>query len=208
MSELYAFMDGADATLARKVLGEAAKEGADGEAGEAAPEAGEGRGWGEPQAWQYRVPSWKLRPARADWATLLLRRAVTWELAHPTPAFAGDDASEDRRDRDAATYRRALYDIMACTSDVRKRAEATDAMFEPLRDTVASLQGAGVALPDGVLRQVGGGRLGREGWRKRVAHKHARTQASSLCVSCGPVPSLPSPSCPHSWRRPTYVGRA
>jgi hypothetical protein len=41
---------------------------------------------------------------------------------------------------------------MSCMRDVRKRGERTDTMFEPLRDTVTSLQGAGVALPDGVLR--------------------------------------------------------
>jgi len=44
---------------------------------------------------------------------------------------------------------------MSCMRDVRKRSERTEAMFDPLRETVASLHGAGVALPDGVLRQVG-----------------------------------------------------
>lgn len=46
---------------------------------------------------------------------------------------------------------------MSCMRDVRKRAERTDGSFEPLRETVGALTGAGVALPDGVLRQVGGG---------------------------------------------------
>lgn len=53
---------------------------------------------------------------------------------------------------------------MSCMRDVRKRSERTDAMFEPLRETVTALQGAGVALPDGVLRQVW--RVGLSGsWR-------------------------------------------
>jgi hypothetical protein len=46
---------------------------------------------------------------------------------------------------------------MSCIRDVRKRSDRTDGMFEPLRETARALQGAGVALPDGVLRQVGWG---------------------------------------------------
>jgi hypothetical protein len=86
--------------------------------------------------------------------------------SHPACTRAGGEGDEGRKDRDAAAYRRALYDIMTCMRDVRKRADATDAMFEPLRDTVASLAGVGVALPEGVLRQVGGLRQGRgtRGW--------------------------------------------
>lgn len=45
---------------------------------------------------------------------------------------------------------------MSCMRDVRKRAERTDTMFDPLRETVQSLQGVGVVLSDGVLRQVRG----------------------------------------------------
>lgn len=56
-----------------------------------------------------------------------------------------------------SSHTRVLYDIMSCMRDVRKRAERTDGSFEPLRETVGALTGAGVALPDGVLRQVGGG---------------------------------------------------
>jgi hypothetical protein len=70
------------------------------------------------------------------------------------PCSAEEDGGEGKRERDADAHRRALYDIMTCMRDVRKRAEVTDGMFDPLREAVQSLQGVGVALPDGVLRQV------------------------------------------------------
>jgi hypothetical protein len=44
ISELYAFMDDADATLARKVLGEAG-DGAEDDGGEAAQDEGESLSW-------------------------------------------------------------------------------------------------------------------------------------------------------------------
>ena len=41
--------------------------------------------------------------------------------------------------RENEEKRKALYDIMSCMRDVRKRTDRTDQMFEPLRDTVALL---------------------------------------------------------------------
>ena len=110
VTELGAFMDGAEATLARRVLGEGGGDGADGDQ----PGAG-------------------------------------GEEAGVEGAEAGAEAGGDG---DAA--QRALYAIMTCMRDVRKRGDRTDASFEPLRATVAALQAAGTALPEGVLRQVCG----------------------------------------------------
>jgi len=42
--------------------------------------------------------------------------------------------------RESEEKRKALYDIMSCMRDVRKRSDRTDQMFEPLKDTVALLQ--------------------------------------------------------------------
>lgn len=142
MSELYSFMDGADATLARKVLGEGADD--DGAAADGAAGAGErgcraascGRGWG-----------CELRPATPG-------TSCVWRTAHARLPAPAPDAPAAGGERDEGAHRRALYDAMSCMRDVRKRSERTDALFEPLRETVAALQGAGVALPDGVLRQV------------------------------------------------------
>lgn len=38
-----------------------------------------------------------------------------------------------QKEKEAAEKRRALYDIMSCMRDVRKRTERTDLMFDPLR---------------------------------------------------------------------------
>lgn len=49
---------------------------------------------------------------------------------------------------------RALYDILSCVRDVRKRSDRTDAMFEPLKETAALLHAFGIQLGDGVLKQL------------------------------------------------------
>lgn len=41
--------------------------------------------------------------------------------------------------KESEEKRKALYDIMSCMRDVRKRSDRTDQMFEPLKDTVALL---------------------------------------------------------------------
>lgn len=66
---------------------------------------------------------------------------------------AGESANE-RKAREAEEHRRALYDIMSCMRDVRKRTERTDSMFDPLKDTVSVLHAFGVQLNDGVLKQL------------------------------------------------------
>ncbi|KAI8473051.1 MAG: flagellar outer dynein arm heavy chain beta [Monoraphidium minutum] len=128
ISELYAFMDGADTTLGRKVLGEAG-DGDDAEGG--GDDAASGAAAEE----------------------------------------EGEEGAEGRRERDADAHRRALYDIMSCMRDVRKRGEATDAMFEPLREAVGALQGVGVALPDGVLRQLETAEVRWKGLKKKVLNR-------------------------------------
>lgn len=50
--------------------------------------------------------------------------------------------------------RRALYDILSCVRDVRKRSDRTDAMFEPLKETTAVLHAFGIQLGDVVLKQL------------------------------------------------------
>jgi dynein heavy chain len=47
-----------------------------------------------------------------------------------------------------------VYDIMSCMRDIRKRTERTDGMFEPLKETVALLQGFGVQLNDNIIKQL------------------------------------------------------
>lgn len=49
---------------------------------------------------------------------------------------------------------RALYDILSCVRDVRKRSDRTDAMFDPLKETAALLHAFGIQLGDNVLKQL------------------------------------------------------
>jgi dynein heavy chain, axonemal len=51
-------------------------------------------------------------------------------------AEGSTEANAEQKEKEAAEKRRALYDIMTCMRDIRKRTERTDAMFEPLKDTV------------------------------------------------------------------------
>ena len=62
--------------------------------------------------------------------------------------------SPEQKEKDDALKRKALYDIMTCMRDIRKRSERTDNMFEPLRSTVASLGTFGITLNEAVLEQV------------------------------------------------------
>lgn len=148
---------------------------------------------------------------------------------------AEEEGAEGKREWDANPHRRALYDIMSCMRDVRKRSELTDAMFEPLRQAVTALQGVGVALPDGVLRQVGGVEAASSMWGCPVsvcmipavpgmwrAAGHAvghtpvwgcdgeKLRAGPWPWPCSPALHLNAPStlplC--SWRRPRCAGRA
>lgn len=56
--------------------------------------------------------------------------------------------------RKAEQQTRALYDILSCVRDVRKRSDRTDAMFDPLKEATALLQQFGIQLGDGVLKQL------------------------------------------------------
>jgi len=48
----------------------------------------------------------------------------------------------------------ALYEVMGCMRDVRKRMDRTDAMFDALKQTVTLLKKYGITLEDKVLRQL------------------------------------------------------
>jgi hypothetical protein len=53
---------------------------------------------------------------------------------------AGAGGEEGGEGGEEVDKRRAVYDIMCCMRDIRKRTERTDGMFEPLKDAVALLQ--------------------------------------------------------------------
>lgn len=62
--------------------------------------------------------------------------------------------SPEEKEKQNTLKRKALYDIMTCMRDIRKRSERTDNMFEPLRSTVASLTTFGIQLNETVLDQL------------------------------------------------------
>ena len=72
----------------------------------------------------------------------------------PDDAHEHEEVLPEQREKENEEKRKALYDIMSCMRDIRKRTERTDAMFEPLRATVAVLNGFGIALPETVLQQL------------------------------------------------------
>lgn len=68
----------------------------------------------------------------------------------PLPS-TGAEGTVKRR---AEQQTRALYDILSCVRDVRKRSDRTDAMFDPLKEATALLQQFGIHLGDGVIKQL------------------------------------------------------
>ena len=62
------------------------------------------------------------------------------------------DPAAAELDRDAA--QKSLYEVMACMRDIRKRADRTDGMFDPLRATVQSLKSFGVPVGDATLKKL------------------------------------------------------
>ena len=73
----------------------------------------------------------------------------------PTPPIrAPPPSSEEHKAKEEAEKRKALYDIMSCMRDIRKRTDRTDNMFEPLKDTVTLLQSFQIPLPDSVIQQL------------------------------------------------------
>lgn len=59
---------------------------------------------------------------------------------------------------------------MACMRDIRRRSEHTDAMFEPLRETVEQLARCGmpIAAGDPVLLQLEQGPLAWKGLKRKM----------------------------------------
>jgi dynein heavy chain len=88
-----------------------------------------------------------------------------------------DESSEERKKREAEEYRRALYDIMSCMRDVRKRTDRTDSMFEPLKETVALLHTFGIQLNDSVLKQLENAEFKWKGLKKKMLNRREQLAA-------------------------------
>lgn len=151
-SELYSFMDSADSTLALKVLGELDENG---EPVGAHTEGGKTA---------YSIQSECCVPLPGCEATVQFmhhshsavhalsgQRALAY-CSHCCCLPCGCAGEADAKKTEQQT--RALYDILSCVRDVRKRSDRTDAMFEPLKDTAALLQAFGINLGDSVLKQL------------------------------------------------------
>eukprot|EP00878_Enallax_costatus_P045988 GHUV01055547.1.p1 GENE.GHUV01055547.1~~GHUV01055547.1.p1 ORF type:complete len:137 (-),score=51.72 GHUV01055547.1:431-841(-) len=76
-----------------------------------------------------------------------------------------------------AEYRRALYDMLSCMRDVRKRSDRTDAMFDPLKDTAAMLHGFGIQLGDNVLKQLESAEFKWKGLKKKMLNRREQLAA-------------------------------
>eukprot|EP00879_Flechtneria_rotunda_P005416 GHRR01005708.1.p1 GENE.GHRR01005708.1~~GHRR01005708.1.p1 ORF type:complete len:1495 (+),score=578.36 GHRR01005708.1:300-4784(+) len=127
ISELYSFMDSADATLARKVLGEGGEEQHEGQ---------------------------------------------------PATEEATDEAvAADNKKAQEEQYRRALYDMLSCMRDVRKRSDRTDAMFDPLKETSALLHAFGIQLGDNVLKQLENAEFKWKGLKKKMLNRREQLAA-------------------------------
>ncbi len=99
---------------------------------------------------------------------------VEQELAH-----GGDEeVTAEQKEKENAEKRKALYDIMSCMRDIRKRTERTDMMFEPLKDTVALLHGFGIQMNDNVLQQLENAEFKWKGLKKKMLNR--REQLASL----------------------------
>lgn len=84
----------------------------------------------------------------------------------------------EQKEKENAEKRRALYDIMSCMRDIRKRTDRTDTMFEPLKDTVALLHAFGIQLNDNVLQQLENAEFKWKGLKKKMLNR--REQLASL----------------------------
>lgn len=67
----------------------------------------------------------------------------------PTEESDPEKAAQDKKLKEEE-QRKSLYDTMSCMRDIRKRTDRTDAMFDPLKDTVTLLQNFGINLGDQV----------------------------------------------------------
>ena len=85
----------------------------------------------------------------------------------PAPA---EDGGEDKQ--------AMLYEVMAFMRDVRKRQDKTDAMFDPLVQTVALLKTYGINLQDVVLKQLEEAPLAWSALKKKMLN--VREKLSSM----------------------------
>jgi len=82
-----------------------------------------------------------------------------------------------RRALEQEEYRRALYDMLSCMRDVRKRSTKTDAMFDPLKDSAALLHTFGIQLGDGVLKQLENAEYKWKGLKKKMLNRREQLAA-------------------------------
>lgn len=88
-------------------------------------------------------------------------------------AHADEEVSAERKAAEEAEKRKALYDIMTCMRDIRKRADRTDAMFQPLKESVSLLQQFGITLNDAVLQQL---ENAEHNWKTIKKRMHTRRE--------------------------------
>ncbi|MEW5311809.1 MAG: hypothetical protein WDW38_003494 [Sanguina aurantia] len=93
-------------------------------------------------------------------------------------AHGEEEASAERKSAEDVERHKALYDIMSCMRDVRKRTERTDAMFDPLKETVAVLHGFGISMHENVLQQLENAEFKWKGLKKKMLNR--REQLASL----------------------------
>eukprot|EP00891_Asterochloris_glomerata_P002883 jgi/Astpho2/2883/Aster-01037 len=86
----------------------------------------------------------------------------------PADALPSEEETPESKQAKADETRKALFAIMSCMRDMRKRETRTDNMFEPLRDTVALLAKFGITMSEIVLKQLEDGPLQWKGLKKKV----------------------------------------
>ena len=75
---------------------------------------------------------------------------------------------------DKEDAQRSLYEVMATMRDIRKRADKTDNMVEPLRATVALLKTYGVSIPDATLKKLEEGPMAWADLKKKSLNMRER----------------------------------
>eukprot|EP00798_Chlamydomonas_sp_ICE-L_P004667 gene4667-14864_t len=88
-----------------------------------------------------------------------------------------EEVSEEQKDTEAKEKHKALYDIMSCMRDIRKRETRTDVMFEPLKEAVALLQAYGINLGEAVLKQLEEGEFSWRALKKKMHNRRAQMAA-------------------------------
>ncbi|KAL6747291.1 flagellar outer dynein arm heavy chain beta [Haematococcus lacustris] len=115
-----------------------------------------------------------------DGANSTLELKVLGEVAEEDSHLQGEaeETPQEQKEKEMAEKRRALYDIMSCMRDIRKRTERTDVMFEPLKETVALLHSFGIQMNDSVLQQLENAEFKWKGLKKKMLNR--REQLASL----------------------------